>query len=98
MFPNEIETQMKLMSLGVLKSEMTCGKCGGQMRVLKKLEKLLFRYGKNTCGRVDVSIRKDSVFAGSKLPCRKIMKIAVAWLQGLSRKAAVRASKVTRSQ
>jgi transposase-like protein len=95
-FPNDKETEKALMACGALKDEMLCKKCGKNMKLLDKKDRIVFRCVQAACGKHDVSCRNGSVFFGSRLSCRKIMKIARAWLQGESRDAAVLSSKVNK--
>ena len=95
MFPNDKkDTERKLMELGVLNSTLTCRKCGEGMKIIEKRSKLVFRCRKGSCGKVDVSCRIGSVFFASKLSCRQILKVGRSWLQGESRIAAARSSRV----
>lgn len=96
-FPDEKKTEQVLMGIGALKNEMICRKCGEKMRKLEKDNRIVFRCVHTDCGKADVSVRSGSVFYGSKMTCRTIMKIARAWLQGESRNAAVRSAKVCRN-
>jgi hypothetical protein len=97
MFPNEKATETKLMDLGVLKKEMNCRKCGCQMKMIEKRDKFVFRCGMNACGRIDFSIGDGTIFSGSRLSCRDIMKIARAWIQGEGANAAVRSANVNKN-
>ena len=96
LFPNEKVTEKKLMTLGILRRERQCEKCSEQMTIVEREKRLIFRCGRRECGKIDVSVRKGSVFYGSRLSCRKILKVVRAWLQGESRDAAVRSSKVNK--
>ena len=84
------------MDFGVMKSEMKCKKCGEIMKLVEKKKKFVFRCEKWKCNDREESCRKGSVFFGSKLQCRKIMKISRSWLQGERRIAAAKSAKVNK--
>jgi transposase-like protein len=66
------------------------------MKIIEKEKQLVFRCGKAGCNRQNVTIRAGSIFYGSRLSCRKLMKLARSWLQGESRNATVRSTKVNK--
>ena len=93
MFPDEIETLKNLMTWGCLKQSMKCDSCGDEMKIVLSMKKKVFRCNRNRCEKKEASCRSGSLFFGSKLPCRTIMKIARSWIQGESRDAAARSTK-----
>ena len=95
-FGDEVKTIKTLMSYGCLRSEMDCPGCWRKMKLVKKKSKMVFRCGKERCGRREVSCRFGSVFYDSKLSCKKIMRIARTWLQGETREAAKLSTKVNK--
>jgi transposase-like protein len=96
MFPDEIQTEKKLMELGMLKKTMVCETCEESMGVSERGNRLVFRCGKRACINREVSVRLGSIFYDSRLSCRDIMKIAKAWIQGEAREAAVNSTKVNK--
>ena len=80
LFFNEEACIEFLFQEGIFYNEMTCPDCGRQLT--KNLQRGTWRCGKKDC-RKEISIRKDSFFARSHLPCSRILFFGYLWLQGV---------------
>lgn len=80
LFTDEQKCIEFLMDQGILYREQNCHICLGKMTLESKT--CLFRCHKRTC-QTKSSIRKDSFFAKSKLPCSKILRLGWMWLNKL---------------
>lgn len=96
MFGTEDVAIKSLMSLGAMRSTRACQKCGDDMVCILNPKKRVFRCNKELCGKPEVSCRKSSLFYGSMLPCKKVMRLARSWLQNDSRETASQSAKVNR--
>ena len=82
------------MNFGCLRRTVSCPACDDEMKLVLTDKKKVFRCRHKSCGKRELSCRIGSLFYGSMLSCRTIMKIARAWIQEESRDAAVRSEKV----
>lgn len=81
-FGTEELTVKTLMSVGALHASRLCGTCGEDMACIVKTGKQVFRCNRTACGKREITCRVDSLFYGSRLSCKKIMRLARSWLQG----------------
>lgn len=81
LFPNEIECINRLVSLGVLHRTVDCPSCNSPMDLVVSDLKKVFRCPKLICANRELSCRTGSVFFGSRLQVRQIMRISRCWLQ-----------------
>lgn len=89
LFPNEIECIRKLVEYGVFHKHVACPSCNGQMELHLSDAKKVFRCPRLACDHRELSYRHGSLFLGSMLKTRDIMRIARCWLKGESRNMAV---------
>ena len=77
LFTNENECINFLFQRNILYRDRICPKCSEKMKLY--FERRSFRCRKNECN-IEISIRKNSFFDQSKLPCSKILRIGWFWL------------------
>lgn len=93
-FPNESATIRYLVEIGVMNKSVVCPGCGNAMDLVVNSTKQVFRFSRESCGHRQLSCRTGSIFFGSKLKIRKIMRIARCWLQGETHGMAVRSTRL----
>ena len=89
LFPTEIEAIKWLVDCGVFHRSVKCPSCSNDMVLILNDRKKVFRCAKASCGHRELSYRFGSVFCGSRLKIRKILRVARCWLLGVAHGSAV---------
>ena len=77
---------LEFLSSHVFPSVNQCRNCGGIMRLMQN--KKSYRCSKKNC-QMSQTVRKFTIFEGSKLECRKVIHLAYLWLAKLSISSAI---------